>query len=146
MQIGQFTRNIQFGTIVMVLLLSSGCDTGGLPLVPVSGRLTYGGGDWPAPGYVTFVPTAAADGLPMRPGTGRFRQDGKFVVTSFKEGDGLLPGTYEVQVKCWTGEPNSSDATSFERLNAVPKNYRPEDVVVEAGAEEVDLQIDVPKK
>lgn len=139
-------RDQSLSVLLLGITLLTGCDSGGLPTVPVSGQFTYGGGDWPAPGYVTFVPSSVDEGLPMRPGTGRFRADGKFVVRSFREGDGLLPGTYDVQIKCWTGQPDGSDPKSFERLNAVPKDFTADELVVEKGGEAIELKIDVPKK
>jgi hypothetical protein len=131
---------------LVAVLLSGGCS-GERPItVPVSGQITFGGGACPGEGTIVFSPIAVEKGLPRRPGTARFQSDGAFTVTSFREGDGLIPGHYRPIVSCWKGEPRNDDPSSFERLNNVPKNYQPEEVVVMASAPAVVVKLDVPKK
>jgi hypothetical protein len=114
--------------------------------VPVSGKVTFGHGPCPAAGSIAFAPVATSEGVARRPATATFSTDGKFQATSFKSGDGLLPGRYRVMVSCWTGEPTNSDPSSFERFNSVPRNYQPQEIVVEPGAKAMELAIDVPLK
>jgi hypothetical protein len=123
-----------------------GCGESGLPTVPINGQITFGGGPPPNAGTVVFSPRSVAEGLPRRPGRGRFTQDGTFTVTSFKEGDGLIPGTYQPLVDCWKGQPSSDNPKTFETLNNVPSGFEAPEVVVEAGADSVEVKIDVPKK
>jgi hypothetical protein len=66
-------------------------------------------------------------------------------VTSFKKGDGLIPGTYHPRVACWKAPPDSNDPSSFDRLNYVPKDFQPVPIEVAADAGEVDVVIDVPR-
>jgi hypothetical protein len=134
--------------IVVVLFSSAliGCGDSGLPLVPVSGTVTFAGGPPPKPGNVMFTPIAVEADLPNRPGNAMFDTDGRFQVTSFKENDGLVPGTYHARVSCWMGTPSSSDPGSFERLNYVPQNFQAPAIVVSADAGSVEVTIDVPKK
>jgi len=131
--------------ILALLLASSGCGEEGLPIIPVSGKVTYAGGPVPTEGTISFSPISVEEGLPRRPGRARFQEDGLFEATSFKEGDGLIPGRYAAMISMWMGQPVSEDPSSFERLNYVPKTYRPE-VVVERTADSVEVNFDVPKK
>jgi hypothetical protein len=114
--------------------------------VPVSGRITFAGSACPAEGTIVFSPVAVEKGLPRRPGTARFQQDGEFTVTSFREGDGLIPGRYRPIISCWKGEPRNDDPSSFERLNYVPSSYKADEVVVSRTEGAVVVKLDVPKK
>jgi hypothetical protein len=133
---------------ILVILLGSiaGCSDSGLPLVPVHGTVTFAGGPPPKPGSITFMPLTVAEGLPRRPGTANFDTSGKFQVTSFRENDGLVAGTYRASIDCWLRDPNASDPTTFERFNAVPKNYEPATITVSEEAGEVEVNFDVPPK
>jgi hypothetical protein len=113
------------------------------PLVPVTGRITYAGGDWPMPGYITFTPFQSTGALPARPGSGRFLEDGKFVAGSYGPGDGLMPGKYHVSISCFDPMDTSKPAAE---LNLVPADFKTEDLVVEQGQDSIVLNIDVPKK
>jgi hypothetical protein len=121
----------------------AGCGGDGKPLVPVSGRVTYGGGEWPFPGYITFSPIESSASMPARPGSGPFKTNGKYVVGSYQPGDGLMPGRYHVSVSCI--EPNDTSKPPNE-LELVPADFTTEDLVVEAGQGAIELNIDVPKK
>jgi hypothetical protein len=115
-----------------------------LPLVPVSGTVTFEGGPAPAPGTLSFSqsPGSGVPGLPSRPGRASFDADGKFAVTTFQEGDGLLPGTYRVTIVCLDGEPGG--ARPREMITFIPLDYRPDDLVIEEGQDSVVVNYDVP--
>ncbi len=133
-------------TALAALLALVGCGKSrDLPMVPVSGTITFAGGPPPKPGTITFSPISTEEGVPNRPGSANFAEDGSFEVTSFEEGDGLAPGTYSVNVTCWQQPPSDDDPTSFRRFNLVPDDFT-YDVVVAADAGEVEVTIDVPKK
>jgi hypothetical protein len=134
---------------VLVGLLAGalvGCGGSELPLVPVSGRITFNGGPCPKGGSILFVPGAGAgkEGLPNRPGRATFDVDGKFVATSYQEGDGLLPGRYQVNVECVNGVPGPT--TPWDSISYVPANYHPDELVVEEGQDAIVLKYDVPPK
>jgi hypothetical protein len=131
---------------LMVVVVVGGCGGDKLTTVPVSGRITFGGGACPAEGTVVFSPVAVEKGLPRRPGTAQFKQDGTFTVTSFRDGDGLIPGRYRPIVSCWKGEPRNDDPGSFERLNYVPNTYKADEVIVSPSGDAVFVKLDVPKK
>jgi hypothetical protein len=114
--------------------------------IPVSGKITFAGGPCPAEGTIVFSPVAVEHGRPRRPGIAQFAPDGVFQVTSFREGDGLIPGRYQPIVSCWKGEPKNDDPSSFERLNHVPRNYKPDEVLVSRAGGPVAVSLDVPKK
>src|SRR3990170_6421261 len=83
--------------------LTVGCVGGNdLPLVPVSGRVTFDGKSCPKSGTILFVqvPGTGKSGLPTPPARATFGVDGRFEATSFQKGDGLLPGTYQVSISC----------------------------------------------
>ena len=137
---------------LFVLLTGSmawaGCGKGSdLPLVPVTGELTFDGNPPPAGGSINFmlVKGSGISGLPDRPGRANFGTDGKFEVSSFKKGDGLLPGKYTANVICFVGTPSEADPSSYERLSRVPRDYHPELVVEEDGGPR-HVKYDVPPK
>jgi hypothetical protein len=132
-------------TVAALILVLAGCGGDELTIVPVSGKVTYAGGPPPAAGTISFSPVTVEEGFPRRPGQASFQTDGTFEATSFKNGDGLFPGTYTALISCWMGQPISEDPSSFERLNYVPQTYRPE-VVVKRDDESVEVNFDIPKK
>lgn len=140
-----FGRIVYFMSLFVGLLLA-GCDSGAMQTVPVSGQITFDGGPCPAEGTIAFSPVTTEEGLPRRPAIARFKTDGTFTVTSFIEGDGLLPGTYAPVVSCWLGEPNNKDPKSFKRLNAVPTDFKADDIVVKPSSDLIHVEINVPKK
>ncbi len=132
---------------VAILLASvGGCSKSALPVVPVHGKVMFDGGHPPKPGSITFTPIKVAEGLPNRPGTADFGENGEFRVTSFRENDGLVPGTYHAAIECWMRNPYASDPTTFERFNYVPKDYQPPVVSVSADAGQVEVNFEVPSK
>jgi hypothetical protein len=131
---------------LMAITACGGCSSDKLVTIPVSGRVTFGGGACPTEGTIVFSPVAVEKGLTRRPGTARFQQDGAFTVTSFREGDGLIPGRYRPIISCWKGEPRNDDPSSFERLNYVPANFKADEIVVARSDARVEVNVDVPKK
>ena len=125
---------------------SLGCGRDGLPLVPVSGRVTFNGGPCPKNGTILFVqvPGTGIAGLPNRPARAAFGTDGKYEATSFTPGDGILPGRYQVAVSCMDGEPGPDRPR--EQISFVPSDYRADELVVEEGQSAVGVNLDVPLK
>ena len=114
-------------------------------VVPVYGKVTIGGDAPGKDGSVTFTVVEPAEGFPRRPATATFAADGSYEATSFEPGDGLVPGKYVAVIQCYDGTPTDDDPTSFDRLNVVPKTYRPE-VNVDPAADSVEANFDVPPK
>jgi hypothetical protein len=140
-------RHILSGLLLAACTGMVGCGSSGPPVVPVSGQVTFGGGPPPASGTINFMmrPGTGLAGMPNRPGTASFGKDGKFEVSSYSKGDGLLPGTYTAAVICYVGTPNEGNPQSFIDLNAAPQDFAPE-LVVEPGSRAIVKNFDVPKK
>jgi hypothetical protein len=133
--------------VAVMALAAQGCSGGNqLPLVPVSGRVTFAGGPCPAAGNVTFVPVEGTPGLPRRPGAAKFETDGEFTVTSFAEGDGLLPGKYRVSITCYSGLPDPTSPDPFGDVSYVPNGFELPELIVQAESEPVELTYNVPPK
>jgi hypothetical protein len=129
-------------------LLAFGCGGSTLDTVSVSGRITYGGGDWPKPGTIDFTPVKAASGQTLHPGYGKFGTDGRYTVTS-STSKGLVPGTYGVRIECYEVEP-SMDKPGQEK-SYVPDKYRnPKtsglQLVIAPGDRSKEFNQDIPKK
>lgn len=76
---------------VAALGLLSGCGDGRPERVPVSGRVLIDGQSVAA-GAIRFHPQQG------RPATGTIKPDGSFVLSTFEEGDGAIPGNHTVTV------------------------------------------------
>jgi hypothetical protein len=83
--------------------------------VAVHGRVTLDGGPVPHQGVIYFTSTETA-----RPGMGHFDEQGEYVATTWHEGDGLLPGKYQVHLECWQQPPNMEGIPVKSYL---PSNY-----------------------
>jgi len=106
---------------LLLLALVVGCGDAMRP-VPVSGRVTLDGGAWPRRGMLFFTPIEPAEGYPRRPATADFAEDGAFRATSFEKFDGLLPGSYSVNIECWEVPPSMGPGPPA--VSAVPEKYQ----------------------
>jgi hypothetical protein len=108
--------------------LLSGCggDAGELPTVRVSGTLSVDGKPV-STGTVHFVP---ANG---RPATG-IVQDGKFTLSTYKEGDGVAPGKNRISVEVVQEVPTKDGDTTAKSL--IPAKF--------TNPDESGLQLEVP--
>jgi hypothetical protein len=109
--------------------------------VPVTGRVAFAGGRPPAECVVMFVPLGGTDG-PLRAGKAVCDVDGSFEATTFRLGDGLVPGRYKALLRCVV-----SGSTEMEQPgSAVPEGfaYPVFDVIPESPG--VRLTIDVPAR
>jgi hypothetical protein len=104
---------------VVIAVSITGCGKRGPELVPVNGTITLEGGSWPHPGCIYFTISNPAPGMPGRPAVGKFTANGFLVVTTFKEGDGLIPGDYKIGVECWETPPRM--ATGAPGKSCVPQ-------------------------
>jgi len=128
-------------------LFLAGCRRDGPEVVPVEGKITYGGGSWPRPGMLYFTPLQPAAGFPNRPAWAEFATDGSFRPTSFQRNDGLVPGRYQVAVECWETPPTMGSA--IPARSCVPPKYRSPstsglEVNVLPAQKKVSLEWDVP--
>jgi len=119
----------------------AGCTDHTSPTVKVDGKITFKGQPPPAGGRITFASVGASEGLPSRPGSGEFGPDGAFTLTTFKPGDGLIPGKYRANIECWRELPTLATALS---ANYVPATFHPEVTIDREQGEPVKVEIDVP--
>jgi hypothetical protein len=137
------SSNILASLSVFMLLL--GCGGSNNDMVHVTGQLTYGGGEWPAAGIITLTPISTPAGGPSRPGSSNFNVDGEFAIGSYKPGDGLRPGTYNISVSCYDPAKMGQGKRPAE-MEFVPADFKHESLVIEPGQDDIVLNIDVPKK
>ena len=115
-----FTR---IGAALLAVLVPawSSCGSGHPRTVPVGGRITFLGGDWPAPGLIYFTVVEPAEGFPRHPGIAEFDRSGRFAARTWDPGDGLLPGKYKVHIECWQTPPQMEGPPP---VSHVPEKYQ----------------------
>jgi hypothetical protein len=134
-----------FPALVSVTFLG-GCHQSDLPLVAVSGKVTFDGGLCPAPGNVTFQPLEIPDGYPKRPASGQFDTDGLYEVNTFNEESGVLPGRYLVKVTCYGGAPDATKSDPWADVDYISSEYNPQELTIEQGSEAIVHHLDVPRR
>lgn len=128
-------------SIILFTIAVAGCGGNGVSTKRVKGSITFQGAPPPKAGGVVFTPVERTAELPMREARGDMDANGKFTLTTFEEGDGVIPGKYRVKITCWRETPTL--ATS-ETANYVPPDFAPELVVGVDDDEPVSIVIDVP--
>jgi hypothetical protein len=136
------------GYLLVVCLLLTGCGPNGPERVPVSGRVTFGGGDWPNPGMIAFNCVKPADGFPSSNGMAQFDRQGNYVLgDQTGKVQGIFPGTYKIRIECWKIPPSMNGPSPQSCLP--PEFARGNDerltVQVPPGAPLI-YSFDVPKK
>lgn len=86
--------------------------------IPLQGRVTVRGELPRQAGRVLFTPLPPSDEAeprvpPGRFALGAFAADGTYLASSFTEGDGILPGRYEVRVELGDMRPAGPDLHGF---------------------------------
>jgi hypothetical protein len=92
-------------TVALGLLAGAGCSSDYPRTVPVYGKVTLDGGEWPAEGRLFFTSLESAKGFPQHPGIAHFARSGRFRAGTWDHADGLMPGKYKVHVECWKSPP-----------------------------------------
>jgi hypothetical protein len=103
------------GATVLTALSGCGGDTDGAKAVPAGGLVKYKGKPLEQ-GTIQFVPEIgrAAHGT---------IQDGKFTLTTHKEGDGAIPGKHKVGIVSTKETPSKKKGAEPETVFVVPKSY-----------------------
>jgi hypothetical protein len=144
------TRTLHSLLLTALLLpLLAGCGPSRPETVPVTGKITYGGGPWPTKGTIYFVTKQAAKGFPGRPGQADFSPDGSFSVESFEGTPGLMPGTYAIRVECWEVAPSMESSTlakSWLPKELAANGLLKDELVIEPGSAAKVVNLDVPKR
>lgn len=113
---------------VCMLLMTSliGCNRTAAPdTVPVSGTVTYNGQPVTS-GTVAFQPAEirGGEGEIQRPAVGVIGSDGRYALSTFEPGDGVVPGDYRVAVLSYADEPTPEEyAEGATRKSAIPEKY-----------------------
>jgi hypothetical protein len=84
-------RGIALGLLAVMTVTAAGCGDGRAKRVPVSGIVKIDGVPVTT-GFITFVPTEG------RSASGDIDPDGRFTLSSYEPGDGVLIGTHNVEV------------------------------------------------
>jgi hypothetical protein len=101
-------------TYLFLVLSLAGC---GAKTNAVTGTVTLDGKPL-AGAAIQFVPQGAG-----RDATGETDKNGHFAMSTFKPGDGVLPGTYKVTIAPPTGEVDKATyATAEDAMNAGSKS------------------------
>ena len=101
--------------MALAALLTGGCGAGGPTTIPVRGEVVFNG----APlkdGIVVYIPAGGA----ARQATGRIQPDGTFVLTTFKDADGVVPGEYQIIIYSYAAGPGETlSRNSTKRKHAL---------------------------
>jgi len=107
-------RSLSVVVLTVAVLIVTGCGPRDAH-VPVSGKITLGGGPWLAKGTVTFACEEAAPGFDMEPKSAEIALDGSYSTS-------LLPGKYVLNLENWEEPP------SMEKLGSgksyIPSSYQ----------------------
>ena len=128
-------------TLVLLALTSlAGCSEG-LETVPVYGTVTIEGREPPKVCRLFFHPVQVTGG-PKRPSVVQLNEDGSYEAKAFQDSVGLVPGTYRVNVSYFDLKAGADP--SFE-TSWIQHNYNAGEIVVDAGAGEIEHNITVPR-
>jgi hypothetical protein len=114
-------RVIRRSTMLVLLGAIAGCGSSYPTCVGVRGRVTYHGKPVKA-GMISFTrrgQTSAAE--LVRPATGELRADGSYTMSTFRSGEGVLPGKYIVTIVAFD---YSGKRDELQRLpSLIPTKY-----------------------
>ena len=115
--------------LLLLFVGATGCGDSRPRRVPVSGRVTFEGvpvganpvAMWPA--RISFLPTTTGEGSPLRPASSNLETSGgRYQLSSFGPGDGVLPGEYHVVIVSMLSGPTMGNPTAPE-VWEIPKRY-----------------------
>lgn len=79
----------------VLLAVVSGCGSGDVAVYPVKGTVMYKGKPMVGGGSISLVPLTPQPG---QAAGGMIADDGTFVLTTYKDGDGSMPGEFRVVI------------------------------------------------
>jgi hypothetical protein len=87
-------------------VLFGGCGSRGPKPIPIRGEVLHKGASLKnvPQGLVRYIPKSPDSG---RQASGRIQPDGTFVLTTFQQADGVMPGDYNIIVSAYSSEPPS---------------------------------------
>lgn len=87
-------RHVLLAVALTFTLLGCG-KSDNVTVYPVKGTVLFNGKPMTGGGSITFIPTTSQKG---KAAGGFIKEDGTFVMTTYREGDGSMPGTFRVVV------------------------------------------------
>lgn len=106
-----------------VLVCGAGCGSGAPKTVNVSGTVEFDGQPL-TKGTISFVPQAVGENEQNRPATGTIDDKGHYVLSTFKPGDGALPGKYLVAIVSNSNEPSVEEMAEGAKITSlIPAGY-----------------------
>ncbi len=114
--------SILIGPVILFLL--TGCsESKNQKTVFSSGVVTIDGQPLKK-GTVTFQPITTGENNLKRPATGEIDSSGRFQLSTFQAGDGLLPGKYHVVITAFENAPTVEEyAAGAKRKSLIPEKY-----------------------
>lgn len=116
-------RVLLLGINFSVLVCCLGCGSSAPHTIPVSGTVTFDGKPL-SKGTISFIP--AGDKTEFgRPATGNIDPQGNYTLSTFKPGDGAVPGKYQVAVVSIANEPSPEEMAEkgAQITSTIPAGY-----------------------
>jgi hypothetical protein len=108
--------------VVVVVLTLPGCSGDQRPTtIAVTGRVSVAGRPL-ASGAITFYPDEIRHEAAARPAMGVIDKDGQYSLSTFRSGDGVMPGSYRVSIESLTSE-RSIERPDAQDTWAIPERY-----------------------
>ena len=119
----------------------AGCIDRGPETIPVYGKVSFAGRE--APKFCRLFFQSVKSETVNRPSSATVQPDGAYEVKSFRRSKGLLPGTYKIQVSYYDLKPGADPNVETNYVESV---HEAGELVVDADADEVEHNIEVPPK
>ncbi len=131
-------RSIALSALVLLSCGGCGAGAGGGSLVPVKGKITYKGQPL-TKGLVVFEPRNSGSTA-----TGELKSDGTFVLTTVKEGDGVVPGKHRVCISGTGSEGLGKNKKPKELIPAKFTQPNTSGLVAEVTSDKTEYNFDIP--
>jgi hypothetical protein len=119
---GWKTQLCSWALLGVFCLLPAGCGSPKYPrTVSISGKVTWQGKPLTA-GSVAFIPANAGGSQPSRSAGGEIGPDGVYRLSSFRSGDGVMPGQYRVTVESYISQPTHAESDK-PYVWRIPRHY-----------------------
>jgi hypothetical protein len=136
-----FAHRIPLIAALVAIACMIGCSDRGPKTIPVYGTVTFAGRERPKFCRLYFRPIQAE--TITRPSMSTPAENGSYEVKSFRDSNGLLPGTYKVEVTYFDLKPGANPNIE---TNYIESAFDAGELVVDADAGSVEHNIEVPAK
>ena len=116
------SKILSLAMLAIVVLGTSGCGNSSPKTIRVTGSVTFDGKAM-TKGKVTFLPIREGDGELNRPAIGTIKPDGTYELSTFKPGDGAIPGKYKVTVVDETVPDPEEVTKGATATSSIPGGY-----------------------